>query len=642
MDGSIHHQQRFALLVGINAYQKAGNPDPEQAKRNKALCDLGGCVNDVNLIKGILEDRFLLNDIRTLTSTNPFRQPTYSNVKNEFSDIHAKAKPGDLFFFYFAGHGGLLRRTPQSPPGRAKDPSLLTCDYCLDGSAVRGWELNQWLEALNKNKVQVFVALDSCYSGGSWRHGGQGRTFLNHGQDTDATVPAELDTTGPVSRNSGLERSWSINPDGFTLLAACRPDQLAKEMMDNGKWYGAFTSSLVKALTDYPPGALRPSCRVLCDKITPFLREEHHQNPEVYGQDRLAFLENHEPFIAAPIVSAVTSKGNELIIPMGKAHAIYPGSEFKLHAPGHNNNVVVRVGDIDEWECRASLPNGLLPPGLGCNPEVVPSKWGLGGHVFRVSVDKGLSADFRGALDKSLQNLLAGSVRVVELDEQQHAPDEGGFRLVLRRAQNTIDIFGPLALIGYTGSLRGLCLRGGDHVQSAARCAAALGHLERFRQILFDLPKPVSQHHGPFNWSLEPVGDSEERLWSFVFENASDMDLCLTVLALVPGFGVQQLFPPGGSHKVVKMEDREQFKFNINIPRQLRGTDGRVSHRDILRIVVTNGEGRSWRALELPELWQVVAMDWERKKENAPSRNPEIQPDDAQWWIQDKTIDTLA
>ncbi|KAH6612852.1 caspase domain-containing protein [Chaetomium sp. MPI-SDFR-AT-0129] len=637
MDGSIQQQQRFALLVGVNVYQKARNPDPGQAKRNKSLCDLSGCVNDANLIKGVLEDRFLLNDIRILTSTNISRQPTYANVKDEFNDISAKAKPGDLFFFYFAGHGGLLRRTPQSPPGRAKDPSLLTCDYCLDGSAVRGWELNQWLEALNRNKVQVFVALDSCYSGGSWRHGGQGRTFLNY-EDTDTmTVPAEPDTAGPVSRNSELERSWSINPNGFTLLAACRPDQLAKETTDNGKSYGAFTSSLVKALTHYPPGPIRPSCRVLCDKITPFLREEHGQNPEVYGQDRLAFLENYEPFVAAPIVSAI--KGNELIIPMGKAHAIYPGSEFRLHGPGHG--VVVRVSEIDEWECRASPPSGLLPPDLGRNPEVVPSKWGLGGHVLRVSVDKDLGADFRGALDKSLQNLLVGSVKVVELDEQRTA-DEDAFRVMLRQAQNTIDIFGPLALIGYTDCLRGLHLQRSDHIQSAARCAAALAHLVRFGQILFDLPKLASQHHGPFNWSLDPVGDPEERLWSFVFENASDMNLYLTVLALVPGFGVQQLFPSGGSQKLVKIEDHEQFKFQINIPHSLRGTNERVSHRDILRVVVTNGEGRSWRSLELPELWQVDAMDWEPQKEQAPRRNREIQPGDVQWWIHDKVIHTDA
>lgn len=679
MSSSPTEQQRFALLVGINSYQRAPSlaNSQSQLEEKNSLRDLHGCVNDVRLVKDLLQNRFMFNHITTLTSDsgNPSQHPTYPNVKSEFDDVQAKTKPGDVFFFYFAGHGALLRRVDESPSGRTHDPSLLTADHCADKSypSIRGWKLNQWLEKLHRNQVQVVVCLDSCYSGGSWRHGHQGRTPIDWDPDMDASPSETVDkkeANGPVSRNAELEKSWSIHPDGFALMTACDANEIAFEKKGpDGKSYGAFTYHLVEALNNATPNAALPSYRLLCDKITRALESAQlgkRQTPQAYGRDRLAFLQNYEPFIAAPIVSAI--ENDEIIVPMGRFHAVYPESEFTLGFPWHDT--VFRVTDIMEWECRAKplLPD-LFPPEIDPNPQVVPSRWGLGEESFRVFVDKRLGGSFREALDKDLQKLLAGSVELVEVDGA-HVLSRDGYGLLFRRGRNMVDIFAPSAVTGYKvkgGSprrinnllslimkkkkgkesnikpLRGFTTEGDNILQVAPRCAIVLAHLSRFKQVLLDMPKMASNHYEPFEWKLDPEGKPEDRKWSIHFQNTSDKELCVTVLSLTPGFAVNQFWPSDAPYRLVLEGGKVTTPpFTMDIPKELLGGGGAQasSHRDILRIMVTDGKGRSWRCLELPEIWQVDAMVQNDRKSSG--RNPRLVPSDAQCWIKDIEIYTSS
>lgn len=165
----------------------------------------------------------------------------------------------------------------------------------------------------------------------------------------------EKQATSSVSRNTELDTSWSINPDGFTLMAACDSDQLAQETKgSDGKMYGAFTYHLMDVLKNTQPNATLPSYRLLCDQIPEALSGsglDQKQTPGVYGRDRLAFLGNHEAFGFAPLVSVMEQ--DEIIVPMGRLHAVYPGTEFRLCFPWDNN--VVRVTAVEELVCRARL-----------------------------------------------------------------------------------------------------------------------------------------------------------------------------------------------------------------------------------------------------------------------------------------------
>src|ERR1044072_9630141 len=81
--------KRYALVVGIDKY-------PHSRK-------LEGSVNDANAVASFLKEK-KFTEIRLLTET----QSTRKAILESFDYFQAKVKPGDIFFFYFAGHGTLF------------------------------------------------------------------------------------------------------------------------------------------------------------------------------------------------------------------------------------------------------------------------------------------------------------------------------------------------------------------------------------------------------------------------------------------------------------------------------------------------------------------------------------------------------
>ncbi|KAK4466794.1 hypothetical protein QBC42DRAFT_258080 [Cladorrhinum samala] len=475
----------------------------------------------------------------------------------------------------------------------------------------------------------------------------------------------------PASRNAGLEKAWSMNPDGFTLMTACSADEIAQEKKGpDGKSYGAFTYHLVEALKNMAPNAPLPSYRLLSDKITKAIlgdQLQQQQTPHVYGRDRLAFLETYEAFIAAPIVSTV--KDGALVIPTGRFHAVYPGSEFKLGYPWHDT--VLRVSGIDKWKCLAKPLRGSLPSRLDSTPQVVPSKWGLGEEKFRAFVDKRLGDSFRKELEKHLKELLAGSVEVVAASEADIL-NQDVYGLLLHPGQNKIDILAPSEVAGRQGEaeetkpdkslvsvtaskkqankfnakarIPGFTFPGHDGLQLVPKCGIALANLARFKQVLVDMPKMASDNYEPFEWKLDPVGRPKDRKWSFNFQNTGHTELRVTVLSLTPGFAVNQFWPSDSPHWLVPQGKKiPPFALTMGIPKELRGVNDKLSlHRDILRVMVTDGEGCSWRCLELPEIWQVDAIAQNARNRESTGRNPGMAPSDPQWWINDIEVYTSS
>ncbi|KAK4076846.1 hypothetical protein Purlil1_12554 [Purpureocillium lilacinum] len=261
--------KRFALLVGIDFYMN----DCSRKSGNGELFSLGnlrGCVNDVQAVAKFLRDEFQLVEPRILTSslkpssltyptepTEPsHRRPTFDNIKREFNTLIEQAGPGDLVLFHFSGHGARLQPTSKSPAGRLTDPSLMTMDFCCGKPAVRGWQLNEWLKRLNEKNVRTIVILDSCHSGGAFRTGGSFRT--PEGWTNIPNLPADEEAITETAAESGsrdaeLEISWSINPDGFTVMTACESQEMAAEKNVNGMYCGAFTYGLLACLKQNRP-----------------------------------------------------------------------------------------------------------------------------------------------------------------------------------------------------------------------------------------------------------------------------------------------------------------------------------------------------------------------------------------------------
>ncbi|KAG5788229.1 hypothetical protein H9Q69_012710 [Fusarium xylarioides] len=263
-------------------------------------------------------------------------------------------------------------------------------DFCCGKPAVRGWQLNQWLKRLNEKKIRIIVILDSCHSGGAFRTGKSFRT--PEGWKSIPNLPADEEaitenTTELGSRNGELERSWSINPDGFTLMAACESHELAAEKTVNGTSYGAFTHGLLACLKQNRPSEAIVTYRNLRDQVVERVKG---QTPRVYGRDRLVFFGDEEPFSAAPIL--VRLEEGRIYLPIGKAHGVRERSEFTTYPP--TSHATFSVDQVDKFECSAAVLSDLYTQALQQHHyHIVPRRWSLGDDILQVLVQPNLGSE---------------------------------------------------------------------------------------------------------------------------------------------------------------------------------------------------------------------------------------------------------
>ncbi|KAK7408678.1 hypothetical protein QQX98_009146 [Neonectria punicea] len=480
-------------------------------------------------------------------------------------------------------------------------------DFCCGKPTVRGWQLNEWLKRLNEKKIRTIVILDSCHSGGAFRTGTSFRTpegwksIPNLPADEEAITETATELGG---RDGELERSWSINPDGFTLMAACESHELAAEKTLNGTSYGAFTHGLLACLKQNRPSEAIVTYRNLRDQI---VKRVKGQTPRVYGRDRLVFFGDEEPFSTTPLV--VRLEGEKIYLPIGKVHGVRERSEFTTYPP--TRHATFTVDRVDDLECSAPVPSDLHAQTLQQHHcQIVPRRWSLGDDILQVLVHPPLGSEFQQALHAALQDRIVGDIEITEPNDS-YGPDSAVFR-VTQRGNDGIDLAGSPSLTGYEGPVRGLDLTGINTAQGATKSAVALAHLTRFRQIL-SLSGNASHQLAPFELTLKPKisgGNlSGGQGIEFVFRNTTKSQLHFTVLVLSSGFHVKQLYPSQDFPESVDPGHKVSFTFNMTIPDPLNGYG---EQRDIIRTVVTRGRRLSWKSQELPDIWNADQLADER------------------------------
>lgn len=95
LNGPVCRADNYALLIGIDEYQQSD-----------AVNGLAGASNDAKGLAQTLEQvsGFPADHVRVLTSdTDP--RPTGANITFELDQLSGRAKPGDLVFVLFSGHG---------------------------------------------------------------------------------------------------------------------------------------------------------------------------------------------------------------------------------------------------------------------------------------------------------------------------------------------------------------------------------------------------------------------------------------------------------------------------------------------------------------------------------------------------------
>lgn len=647
--------KKFALLVGIDLYLSDGSRKGS-SHQELSLHHLRGCTNDVKAINEFLNENYIFNEITMLTSSfpdsdinstapieAPDRLPTFINIKAKFDDIYDCAVTGDFFYFHYSGHGAMLQRQIDSPRNNIlKDPSLITVDFCCGRPAIRGWQLNQWLRKLNDKGIRLAVTLDSCYSEGSWRSSGDCISFRTP-KDwcLVPNLPADDQAAGNSAqsaelayRNADLAKSWSINPETFTILVACGGKEMATEKIIDGKIHGAFTWELLDYLRDDTGAGIKVTYRMISDQLNMRLKD---QTPKAYGRDRLVFLGNSEPFSTASLV--IQLQGNKVVIPAGKAHGVNVGSEFMV-LPG-TQSTLFSVDEVGEFWCSAIVPERLSLLLKQYRYTVTLSRWHLGEKKFQVYVDPAFGLDFRRRLQKQLEDRIISPIEV--LTSMNNRTD------VLRLEkweEDVANIRGPAWLIGSSDPVRPVNLGKDNFSELAAEAALALAHLARFSQILLlraqSSPKPVL-----FNVSIKPVNSGTaadvypiHQKFRYTFENESDEELHITVVVFSPEFSIEQLYPPRDNPQTINPGGRKRFSFSMTLPSGPQWVQEALCcthRRDIVRTLVTRGRRISWKSLELPNIWDAGEIVLQQMPSHTREGLSMPQPD-VDWWSHDEEI----
>ncbi|KAF3072003.1 hypothetical protein CFAM422_005758 [Trichoderma lentiforme] len=657
--------KRYALLVGIDLYLNDGSRHAS-SHRELSLHHLRGCKNDVEAIYNFLRDEYEFENISTLTSSllasssseqTPVcpiepadRLPTFTNIKAEFDKIYDCAAAGDFFFFHYSGHGALLQRQKDSPKSKLLDPSLITVDFCCGQPAVRGWQLNQWLKKLDKKGIKVVVTLDSCYSGGSWRSTGDYKSFRTPEDwspgpnlPIDYQAAADMDQTiESTHRDAELERSWAINPESFTLIAACGEKEKAAEKIVNGKLHGAFTWELLDYLRHSRnrgrggERGVNVTYRMISDQLNIRLKD---QTPTVYGRDRLLFFGNYEPFFAAPIMTQVQE--NKVIIPAGKAHGVNVGTEFMVFSEIFVG-VSFSVDAVEEFQCSAIITNELSLLLKQYHQTVILSRWDLGDkEILRLYIDPAFGLSFRSELQTRLERRIVSPIELLKATE--------GHMDVLKLDKLEEDdaiIRAPMWLTGSDDTVRPLDLRSSNLDELIADAALALAHIIRFHQIF--LLGEQRRSKPPFNVTITPVNGAManphplNQKFRFMFENQSDEDLHIAVLVFSPEFSIEQLYPPKDYSQAISGRRKKSFNFSMALPNGPEWTQKslyRNFRRDVIRTLVTRGRQVSWKILELPNIWDANATG-SCKKPSSTRDGSTMAGSDVDWWSHDEEIVT--
>ena len=233
----------YALLIGIDDYSKTSFPS------------LKGCRNDVRLIRHVLLSRFHFAPSRVTMLEDA--DATHERVLAELDRLRRVAKPEDVIYIHYSGHGSLVCDFNGDEGWRGMDSSLVTygsrhslttgapkrtqTNTGLNEYDVLDDELERYLGALSVVTKNIVFVADACHSGTITRHA-EGALNRSIPPDTRLHPAGFLPPLPPES------------PRFWVGIGATRDTQKAVEYhSEDGTPYGAFTFFWAKALLSSEP-----------------------------------------------------------------------------------------------------------------------------------------------------------------------------------------------------------------------------------------------------------------------------------------------------------------------------------------------------------------------------------------------------
>jgi len=203
---------RTALLFAINDYPGSAN-------------DLRGCLNDQEDVTAALFKYWPDFNVKSFRDN----QVTVDNFLKQLRRHVEDLEPRSVLFVHYSGHGTQVYDT-NGDESDGYDEAL----YLHDGP-VADDQLNEILQKIPYGAT-VVLAMDCCFSGTITKSARQDvkNRFVE-------TVPFRT----KIRIGGGL--AWKADMN-WLLLSGCQENQTSADALINGRWNGAFTYYLLKAM----------------------------------------------------------------------------------------------------------------------------------------------------------------------------------------------------------------------------------------------------------------------------------------------------------------------------------------------------------------------------------------------------------
>lgn len=651
MTEEARNEQFHALLIGINCYLDNLLPGGLFYK------SLSGCVQDVQRVETFLVEKLSIPRERIIKLTSsrvsgqeepsepPSQWPTYKNIVEGFKRITDVARPGDQVFVHYSGHGGRASTTEafkQIKGENGLDEVLVPMDLGNSvGNYLRDTELNCLIKAMVDKGLLVTIVLDSCHAGGAMRAAdpavdpdlastgvrGIGVPDLSVRDSASLVASAEDLVKAWQSKGKSATRSvqvgsgWNLDPKGYVLLAACRANEYANEIVFEGtEKNGALSYWFIDSLKQLGPTF---TYSMLHSRLLGKVHSQFtSQTPQLEGEgDRVVFsgVTLMEP-ASVPVLR--TEPNDVVVLNAGRAHGVEPGTHFAVFEnttvqfTNERRIAIVEVGETTATESRATIVERLSETPVEAGAKAVRLDAGrikLSGKVRFVAPALPGQADESRALQE-FQDLLSTNTDLpLTIAAQDETPD---YLVSVRDEEFLVcDITG-----NEIPNLRP-ALRTTD-ANSRQRLAARLTHLVKYnnvqeldnndpeseisRKLIVELvsrpPDYVPNTAVARPHLLDSIGRSItlcDNEWAFLrIRNDYSSPLNITVLNLQPDWGISQIYP-------IRSASFESFdpQREVVLPLHVKLPDGYQQGRDIIKVFATV-EATDFHSLELPVLNQ--------------------------------------
>ena len=566
------------------------------------------------------------------------RWPTYENMVAAFKHLTETAQAADHVYVHYSGHGGRAKTLAPGQKGPdGVDEALVPTDiHSSEARYLRDIELAVIFRRMVKKGIRLGVVLDSCHSGGAVRGVGNvavrgiGRVDASpRPQESLVASPHDLaQTWGSLTkggtRNASLGSGWLPEPEGYVLLAACRPTESAYEYAFSGsERNGALTYWLLDSIGKLGLGL---SAKTLHERILAKVHSQfEQQTPQLQGEGQnslfgvdvsaVSGMEWASPYSTVDSTNGrvrLTSAGQAFGNRKGAQFAIYPYGTTDFAAPSNRQAIVAitEIGATDSWAAiTARLSNEPIEQGA---PAVLVDQGSL-----KLSIKIGLARrlDLPDAIGQdtalaAIKEAMSGNPWVTiktETDadtlEYQVAVNEkreyeiwnpAGHPIANMRP--AIGIEAPNAPATVVSRLEHLAKYNAvkqldNHDLQSPLASTLTVELVGYQQDYTpgDTPQPQA-FEAPGNTPVVPTGQ-----WAFLrIRNDAKKPLNVTVLDLQPDWGISQVFPAGQGDWFVQLEPgREQLlSLRASLPA------GYVEGLDALKVFATVGAA-NFRRLEL-------------------------------------------